>query len=365
MFTPAPPEPETNTLATLSVVFALVFAPVGAVLGHMGLSQIHRTGQRGRDRALIGLTLSYTVIVIAVVAVVVSTVTGPADAGQRPPGAPSSTNASPTPATRPSTTTTTSVMSAPPSSDAISAVINEPSCGVLEGIDRERAKATLDLPAATMYAASEWSPEQRDIMTGAAQAFRTAADRLVPSIEQTPNRFVRELYEQYVAYSRAFADAVPNYVAAQSGFAYAAIFINQVVLGICAVVERGKPDVYLAQIPPIDIGQPPPPPPPDPANPPVMLTQVMPNCDQWRSAMPVSLSTELMTDRSKGDQYAEVLLGLGAGGANPLAYDIAAFTAYYLRVAAVVTDTNVQQGYRNVGTAVWDFINSACKAAGA
>src|ERR1700752_1181944 len=70
----APPPParhQGKTVATLSVVFAFLFAPVGAVLGHLGLAQIRRTGQRGHDRALIGLTLSYAFIVIALVAVVV------------------------------------------------------------------------------------------------------------------------------------------------------------------------------------------------------------------------------------------------------------------------------------------------------
>jgi eukaryotic-like serine/threonine-protein kinase len=72
----APPGSETNTLATLSVVFAFVFAPAGAVLGHLGLAQIGRTGQGGRDRALVGVTLSYVFIVVAVVAVAVWTITG-------------------------------------------------------------------------------------------------------------------------------------------------------------------------------------------------------------------------------------------------------------------------------------------------
>ncbi|KZS51731.1 hypothetical protein A4G26_19980 [Mycobacterium kansasii] len=62
---------EANTLATLSVAFAFVFAPAGAILGHLGLVQIRGTGQRGRDRALIGLTLSYVFIVVAVVALIV------------------------------------------------------------------------------------------------------------------------------------------------------------------------------------------------------------------------------------------------------------------------------------------------------
>ncbi|MUL85854.1 MULTISPECIES: sensor domain-containing protein [unclassified Mycolicibacterium] len=67
----APPPDEVNSLATLSVVFAFLFAPAGVVLGHLGLSQIKRTGQRGRDRALVGLTLSYAVILLVVVGLVV------------------------------------------------------------------------------------------------------------------------------------------------------------------------------------------------------------------------------------------------------------------------------------------------------
>lgn len=73
---PPPPRRKTNTFATLSVVFAFLFAPVGVVLGHLGLSQIRRTGQRGHERALIGLTLSYAFIVIAVAALVIWAVVG-------------------------------------------------------------------------------------------------------------------------------------------------------------------------------------------------------------------------------------------------------------------------------------------------
>jgi hypothetical protein len=74
---PPPPSPQkTNTFATLSVVFAFLFAPAGAVLGHLGLSQIRRTKERGHDRALIGVTLSYAFIFIAVAVLVIWTVVG-------------------------------------------------------------------------------------------------------------------------------------------------------------------------------------------------------------------------------------------------------------------------------------------------
>ena len=73
---PPPPPRNANTFATLSVVFAFLFAPLGAVLGHLGLSQIRRTGQRGNVRALIGLTLSYAFILIAVAALIIWGVVG-------------------------------------------------------------------------------------------------------------------------------------------------------------------------------------------------------------------------------------------------------------------------------------------------
>lgn len=100
--------PEVNTLATLSVIFAFVFAPAGAVLGHLGLAQIARTGQRGRRRALIGLVLSYVVIVVAVAAIVVWSVTG-ADPAPSTPAAPAPTTVAPS-----ATPTTTSTVSTPP-----------------------------------------------------------------------------------------------------------------------------------------------------------------------------------------------------------------------------------------------------------
>jgi hypothetical protein len=62
--TQARPDGQTKILGTLSIVFAFVFAPVGAVLGHLPLSQIKAATQQGRNRALVGLTLSYVFILL-------------------------------------------------------------------------------------------------------------------------------------------------------------------------------------------------------------------------------------------------------------------------------------------------------------
>lgn len=70
VFPPAPALPyeePVNAFATLSLIFAVAFAPAGAILGQLGLAQIRRTGERGRNRALVGITLSYVVITLTVV----------------------------------------------------------------------------------------------------------------------------------------------------------------------------------------------------------------------------------------------------------------------------------------------------------
>ena len=72
---PPPPPRDSDALAILSIVFAFVFAPVGAVLGHLALSQDERS-PAVRTRALVGVTLSYAFIVVAVVSVVVWTAIG-------------------------------------------------------------------------------------------------------------------------------------------------------------------------------------------------------------------------------------------------------------------------------------------------
>lgn len=73
---PAVPERPT-TLATLSLFFAFIFAPLGAVLGHLALSHISRGLQQGRSRALLGISLSYIFILSAVLGLTLWQMTAP------------------------------------------------------------------------------------------------------------------------------------------------------------------------------------------------------------------------------------------------------------------------------------------------
>lgn len=92
-----PYRPPVNVLATLSLVFAFVFAPVGAILGHAGLAQIRRTGELGRDRARVGLALSYAFMTLAVVALVAWATLGAAPSTQTAEPAPTTGAAPPAP----------------------------------------------------------------------------------------------------------------------------------------------------------------------------------------------------------------------------------------------------------------------------
>ena len=68
---PLPPyHPPVNPFATLSLVFAFVFAPAGAILGHLGLAHIRRTGELGRNRAVVGLVQSYAFITLTILGLI-------------------------------------------------------------------------------------------------------------------------------------------------------------------------------------------------------------------------------------------------------------------------------------------------------
>ncbi|RGE24283.1 DUF4190 domain-containing protein [Leucobacter sp. wl10] len=50
---------QTNTYALLAIIFAFLSPIAGIVFGHLGLSQVKRTGDAGRGIALTGLIISY------------------------------------------------------------------------------------------------------------------------------------------------------------------------------------------------------------------------------------------------------------------------------------------------------------------
>ncbi|MFF2050227.1 DUF4190 domain-containing protein [Leifsonia sp. NPDC058194] len=93
-YPPAPPAPAsyapypaqksgTNVLAIIALVGAFVFPLAGVICGHIALSQIKRTGEKGNGLAIAGLVLGYLyiafiafVVIIAIIGVALTDASG-------------------------------------------------------------------------------------------------------------------------------------------------------------------------------------------------------------------------------------------------------------------------------------------------
>jgi hypothetical protein len=88
--------------------------------------------------------------------------------------------------------------------------------------------------------ATKWTPEQRSHYDEVAAAARTAADQTVALARLTPHRVVRELYEQFIAYARAYSDAIPDYTASDNSLAAVAITASTVLVTTCSAIVYGS-----------------------------------------------------------------------------------------------------------------------------
>ncbi|RRD60127.1 DUF4190 domain-containing protein [Leucobacter sp. OH1287] len=68
---PAAPQ-KTNTMAIVGLIAAFVFAPVGAILSFVALSQIKKTGEGGRGLALTGAILGSIFTVFGIIYIIVA-----------------------------------------------------------------------------------------------------------------------------------------------------------------------------------------------------------------------------------------------------------------------------------------------------
>jgi Domain of unknown function (DUF4190) len=62
-----PPPAPTNGTAIAALIFAILFAPIGIILGYVARSQIKRTGEGGRGLATAALIIGYVFVAIPLV----------------------------------------------------------------------------------------------------------------------------------------------------------------------------------------------------------------------------------------------------------------------------------------------------------
>lgn len=85
--------------------------------------------------------------------------------------------------------------------------------------------------------ASAWSAEQRTAYETVGKALADAAEPTENLAKQTPHRVMRELYGQFVAYSRAFSSAVPTYEPSMDGLVNVAGTLHAALSAMCGAVD--------------------------------------------------------------------------------------------------------------------------------
>jgi hypothetical protein len=236
--------------------------------------------------------------------------------------------------------------------------------------------------------ASAWSPAQRTSYEAVAQAMRNAADQTVAMAKLTPNRIMRELYEQFIVYARAYSDAVPNYEPADNHLAGVAITTQSAAVNVCNSIDRGSAQARAPLVsppaPPTEVA-----PVQDPNSPRRLLESPDPTCakwDQlldkfnndsaaWRELNPNTSASDWSPDQAAivnavipvMTEYADNLEKLGRGSGNPVFEDFATFAAQYRRAYAAGLPTYTSADYYISRTAIQaeSTIFEACKAAGA
>jgi hypothetical protein len=234
--------------------------------------------------------------------------------------------------------------------------------------------------------ASAWTPEQRTMYETVGKAMGKAADQTVNLAKQTPHRAIRELYEQFIAYTHAFVEKIPSYVASDHNFAVATDAIGNGLNNVCSAITFGSAPP-LAPL----IADPAPPsklsPLGDPATPTVLLTSVNSVCAEWasevskfsddtkawRSIDPKMPSTEWTPDqKAVNDTVASVMSAnsdelekLGRQSGNATLEDIATLAAQYQRafVTALPTYTQSDNFLSETTTFLVKTVDWACKAA--
>jgi len=237
--------------------------------------------------------------------------------------------------------------------------------------------------------ASAWTPEMRTLYQGVGEALKNAANEAVPLTKLTTHRVMRELYSQYIAYSRYYADRIPEYVAADNEAIRVGSTVGDVITSICQAMTLGAAAARAPFVPPgaapehvAPAG--------DTQNPTRFLTAVDSQCTDWQSTVDQLNADPAYSAWNKEDpsipasswspQYkAEnisvmpVLLKsvdtyekLARQSDNPIIQDFSTLAAQYGRafIKAISTytqpDTNLYDVFRKIPA----VITAACKAAG-
>ncbi|WP_441958899.1 hypothetical protein [Mycolicibacterium houstonense] len=271
----------------------------------------------------------------------------------------------------------------------VSVILEDPSCAtqypvISAYISRTKngwEKRDPEVPA------TEWTPEVRAMHEAAGQAFKEAADQLIPSAKLTPHRVMRELYEQFIAYGRAYADSIATYIPSNNNLAVVAVRAADAIDRICAAVGYGSAAARGPLVPalpaPSEVA-----PVRDPADSQKLLSEPNPVCPEWNTAVEQFLVNSAAWNaispdipgvewspeqRKTNDEVVPVmelfntqLSVLGRKSQNPILKDFADLTVQYLKayLEALPTYTPADNYLAIAATRTANVVQFACKASG-
>lgn len=233
--------------------------------------------------------------------------------------------------------------------------------------------------------ASKWTPEQRSHYEDVAAAARAAADQTVALAKLTPHRVMRELYEQFISYARAYSDAVPDYTPTDNSLAAVAITTSTVLVTTCAAISYGSAPTRGPLVPPG-------PPPsdvaaltdPDQARPFMrvsdstcpewghVIAQFGEETRAWQDLNPNEPASAWTPEQRRAaidvipamNRSADRIQELGQRSSDPILRDFANFAAQYRRAYAGSLPTYAPSDFYLADTALrtTSLISEACKA---
>ncbi|MCP2627744.1 hypothetical protein NLB33_33390 [Mycolicibacterium smegmatis] len=233
--------------------------------------------------------------------------------------------------------------------------------------------------------ASSWTPEQRSMYEAVGKAMTQAIDNSAKLAVETPHRVMRVLYEQFIAYTRAFIDRLPSYVAEDDNFVAASNGAGGSISNICGAIAYRSAQSIAPMVPPasdpIEVVAP-----QDPKAPTPFITEPNTACDDWLSLATkfsddtaawretnksVSAAEWDPTQRSINEAVgpimstnAEEMERLGERSNNGAFDDIASLAAQYRRgfVAALPNYKAADSYLELTATNLVRLINWACQA---
>jgi len=234
--------------------------------------------------------------------------------------------------------------------------------------------------------ANAWTPEQRSTYETVGKALRDAADQSIALVKSTPHRVMRELYTQFIAYSRALADKIPQYTADDKELGAAPDTLASAIGSICSAISAGSAPALAPLVPkaspPSNLASP-----GDPSDPQLFLAKRDPVCADWTSALaPFAAATRAWGDidpalsasqwtpeqKAINDAVGPVMTAradeleqFARRSDNPVLQDFAVLSAQYFRAFVVALPTYTGNDSFVVNTAIYLplFVDAACQTA--